>query len=306
MVTEGNSVISEETRIAANQILLQRNINQQSVPFVASEVKTRKRFFHNEDYWPFVCGGLILFPIAFLFAIQLTSLWISIPLSEADPYEVLLWGIGSSIVLIYCHNRSGEFLFGRWLWLFIIFIIFLGIRSRSGGSFLFYFPSGIIPLLLFEASGWLGILIGRVTGVTKRFMSIESLVEASTTGELPRVQALLAARVDVNGQMANNPVVAGATALMMASRNGHLEVARALLAAKADVNAKAVRGLLATGTDALILASKYGHLEVVRALLAAKADVNAKTADGVTAYAIASQNGHRNIAELLRHHGGHQ
>jgi len=44
---------------------------------------------------------------------------------------------------------------------------------------------------------------------------------------------------------------------------------------------------------------------VVQALLAAKADVNAKTAKGDTALTIASQNGHSDVVELLRQHGGH-
>ena len=64
------------------------------------------------------------------------------------------------------------------------------------------------------------------------------------------------------------------TALMEASSNGHLEVVQALLAAKADVNAK--RRLNSKGPDmALTIASLNGHVNVVQALLAGKADVNA-------------------------------
>ena len=59
-------------------------------------------------------------------------------------------------------------------------------------------------------------------------------------GHLEVVQALLAAKADVNAKAAN-----GGTALMVASQTGHLEVVQALLAAKADVNAKAANGVTA-------------------------------------------------------------
>jgi ankyrin repeat protein len=78
-----------------------------------------------------------------------------------------------------------------------------------------------------------------------------ALFEASAAGDLSRVQALLAAKADVNAKAAN-----GATSLIAASQNGHLEVVQALLAAKADVNAKT-----ADGGTALMLASQNGHLE---------------------------------------------
>jgi hypothetical protein len=99
-----------------------------------------------------------------------------------------------------------------------------------------------------------------------------TLFEASAAGDLSRVQALLAAKADVNAKAAN-----GATSLIAAAQNGHLEVVRALLGAKADVNARA-----AIGATALIQASQNSHLDVVRALLTAKADVNAKLANGAT------------------------
>jgi ankyrin repeat protein len=46
-------------------------------------------------------------------------------------------------------------------------------------------------------------------------------------------------------------------------------------------------------------ASFYGHREVVQALLAKGTEVNAKANNGGTALMAASQNGHREIRELL-------
>jgi len=46
-----------------------------------------------------------------------------------------------------------------------------------------------------------------------------------------------------------------------------------------------------------------GHREVVRQLLAAGADVNVKDEKGATALILASVQGHREIAEMLRKAG---
>jgi Ankyrin repeats (many copies)/Two component regulator propeller len=69
----------------------------------------------------------------------------------------------------------------------------------------------------------------------------DDLIDASYTGELSRVKALLAANADVNAKAD----ALGGTALMAASGNGHLEVVRALLVAKADVNAASGAGITA-------------------------------------------------------------
>src|SRR4051794_40496994 len=61
----------------------------------------------------------------------------------------------------------------------------------------------------------------------------DDLVAASAVGDLSRVKALLAAKVNVNARWPN-----GASALTMASGAGRLEVVQALLAAGADVNAR--------------------------------------------------------------------
>ena len=68
----------------------------------------------------------------------------------------------------------------------------------------------------------------------------DDLITASGAGNLSRVNALIAAKADVNAKRGD-----GITALMSASQNGHLAVAKALLAAKAEVNAKLLSGFTA-------------------------------------------------------------
>jgi FOG: Ankyrin repeat len=63
------------------------------------------------------------------------------------------------------------------------------------------------------------------------------LFVASLQGHLEIVQALLAAKADVNAKVNDGP-----SALLMASQQGHVEVVRTLLAANADVNAAAANG----------------------------------------------------------------
>ena len=87
-------------------------------------------------------------------------------------------------------------------------------------------------------------------------MARTALMIAAQTGHLDVVQALVAAKAEVNAKAAS-----GATALGVASEQGHLDVVQALVAANADVNAKA-----ANGATAMMQASQNGHLEVMRGL----------------------------------------
>jgi serine/threonine-protein phosphatase 6 regulatory ankyrin repeat subunit B len=98
-----------------------------------------------------------------------------------------------------------------------------------------------------------------------------ALMEASSNGHLEVVQALLAAKPDVNATRGPNPSLKvqlgdGVTALGLASRNAHLNVVQALLAANADVNAGSV--------PALYYATAAGNLDIVKVLLAAKPDLD--------------------------------
>ncbi|KAJ5902812.1 hypothetical protein N7495_003340 [Penicillium taxi] len=122
-----------------------------------------------------------------------------------------------------------------------------------------------------------------------------ALRAAAGGGHLEVVQVLLAAKADVNASPAD---YYGRTALQAAAGGGHLEVVQALLAAKADVNASPT---IFGGRTALQAAAGGGHLEVVQALLAAKADVNASPAghDGRTALQAAAGGGHLEVVQVL-------
>jgi ankyrin repeat protein len=95
----------------------------------------------------------------------------------------------------------------------------------------------------------------------------------------------------------------GYTALGLAASAGNVEVVRILLDATAQraanpssvVNAKQ-RG----GNTPLTMASAKGRSDIVRLLLAAKADVSAADNNGKTALMLALENGHAEVAELLR------
>ena len=85
----------------------------------------------------------------------------------------------------------------------------------------------------------------------------------------------------------------GGTALHSAAASNSLEVTNLLLTHGADVNAKAV----GAGVTALDLAAAGNSLEVARLLLTHGADANA-------ALRIAISEGHTEMADLLRRHGG--
>jgi ankyrin repeat protein len=93
----------------------------------------------------------------------------------------------------------------------------------------------------------------------------------------------------------------GDTPLADAARHGQKDVAELLLANKADVNAKDDIG----GLTPLHKAAWEGHKDVVKLLVANGADVNAKDKSGGTPMTYAEQNGQDEVAEFLRHHGGH-
>jgi ankyrin repeat protein len=116
------------------------------------------------------------------------------------------------------------------------------------------------------------------------------LLDATRSGDMGRVKALIAANADVNIRNAE-----GITALMVATFDGQTEIAQTLLAANADVNARDNNGF-----TALIGASIRGHIELVRVLLAAKADVNIKNKFGATALMFAEDKGHTEIARMLK------
>jgi len=141
----------------------------------------------------------------------------------------------------------------------------------------------------------------------------KSLGTAAQDGDIEAVKQHIAAGTDVNARP-NSTV--GWTPLHLAANRGQKETAKLLIAAGADVNAKDyLRGR--TPLDAAIGNSPSGgdmtpqdvaksreHKEVVELLIAKGADVNAKDEDGFTPLNAAKVKGLKEIADVLRKHGG--
>lgn len=100
------------------------------------------------------------------------------------------------------------------------------------------------------------------------------LVTASQSGNLPQVQALLAAGADVNATFG------GCSPIYMAVSNGHLNVVRELISAGADVNVQTEQGVTPLNevcrdnfqNDPII--KKSVIIEIIKLLLNAGADIN--------------------------------
>jgi len=112
----------------------------------------------------------------------------------------------------------------------------------------------------------------------------------------------------VNSMLKNNPHLvsstndAGQTVLFRAASEGRKDVAKILLEYKADVNFKA-----SDGSTPLHWATMMAHKDVMQLLLDNNADVNAKATNGWTPlHAAKLMPGHKDIAELLQQHGGHE
>jgi ankyrin repeat protein len=131
----------------------------------------------------------------------------------------------------------------------------------------------------------------------------QTLMAATMAGDLDRVNALIAAGVDVNEK---SSVIGsgndGQTPLLVACFFGHSAIARALLGAGADVT---VNDYLMAATPAH-KASYAGQAEALRVLLelAPKIDLTAQGPyNGYTALHDACWHGHREAVEVLLAHG---
>ena len=156
---------------------------------------------------------------------------------------------------------------------------------------------------------------------------------AAMSGNKDIVALLLAAKADVNA-----PNHSGETPLHMAAIFGQLEVVKLLVANHAEINAKnsggetplqmavyegiggqvkeTVRFLLENKADAntrnrtgetpLLNAAWSGKTDMIELLLTYKADVNATNSVGETPLYFAAGLNHKEAADLLRQHGGHE
>ena len=102
-----------------------------------------------------------------------------------------------------------------------------------------------------------------IPSITSHAGDGDDLVKAASTGNLPRVHALLEEGVDVD--LKNNN---GTSALIVSIEEGHEEVVLTLLNRGANVDQAK------NGVTALIRASSNGQEAIVQALLAKGANVN--------------------------------
>ncbi len=157
-----------------------------------------------------------------------------------------------------------------------------------------------------------------------QFNPIISFYEAALNGQ----QDLVMQYID-NGTVVDQRDAEGRTALMYAAFNGHVELLRKLISKGADVNLQdiygrtalmmassgpfpqAVKLLLDNNAEpdiidrdehytALMYAAAEGQLENVKILLEYKANPELKDVDGDNALTFASNNGHKEVAELLK------
>ncbi len=104
------------------------------------------------------------------------------------------------------------------------------------------------------------------------------------------------------GADVNAKDVHGDTALMWAANAGHLNVFKFLVEHGANVNAAATLGTY-SGYTALMYASEAGYVNVVKSLIKHGANINAKKKNGDTALSLAENNGHTEVARILREAG---
>jgi ankyrin repeat protein len=121
--------------------------------------------------------------------------------------------------------------------------------------------------------------------------------QAAMHGNTKAVKQHLAAGVDVNAKDKY-----GRTPLHMTPINGHKEIVELLIAEGADVNAKTE-----SGWTPLHSAADGGNKvcqQIAELLITKGADVNAKMEDGRTPLDFTKSKEHKEIAALLRKHGG--
>lgn len=116
--------------------------------------------FKREDYWPymfgvFILGGLIALPAIY-------SNFIEVPL------ERLLAGCMMGCMLFaFAHTRDGNFSFGRLVGgvvvIMLLMLRFAGESDGKGGVI----PGGLLGFAVMGACGWVGIGLGRATGIAK-------------------------------------------------------------------------------------------------------------------------------------------
>ncbi|MEM7406092.1 MAG: ankyrin repeat domain-containing protein [Pseudomonadota bacterium] len=120
-----------------------------------------------------------------------------------------------------------------------------------------------------------------------------ALQYAAEKNRLRVARALVSAGADVDGAD-----VSGLTPLIMAADRGYTDFGLLMLESGANVNAT-----MKNGWTALLDAGRRGNLTLARELLARGADANARV-NGNSPLRLAEQNGHTEVAALVKRAGG--
>ena len=123
---------------------------------------------------------------------------------------------------------------------------------------------------------------------------LQELLVAASSGDVARIEALLAAGAD---HAAADE--AGETALMHAAHNGHVAAVEALIAAGADVNAKSPQGWTALAKAAYNGDTERGYVEVLEVLHEAGASLDERIFFGITPLMLAAGGGDAAVVEWL-------
>jgi hypothetical protein len=123
----------------------------------------------------------------------------------------------------------------------------------------------------------------------KRRRELNELMNAATTGDASKVNALIARGANV---AAADP--SGLTALMAASYNGNVEILKLLIKADVPIDAKDT-----SGYTALMYSCNKGELSCARFLIESGANVKESDNDGSTPLMFAAQHGYNEIVRLL-------
>ena len=121
-----------------------------------------------------------------------------------------------------------------------------------------------------------------------------SIHDAVAKGNIEAVKYYL-----INGTKVDAMTDDGWTLLQFAAGEGQKEIAELLIEKGADVNA-----ITDDGLTALFAAILGPHKLIVKLLISKGADVNARGFLGMTPLNMAADEGQKEIADLLRYHGG--
>ena len=115
------------------------------------------------------------------------------------------------------------------------------------------------------------------------------LIQASLSGDVSRIEALLSKKVDVNCKNAHDQFP-----LLLASQHGHKEAVQLLIKGGAHVDLESRNKM-----TSLSLASECGHHETVEILVENGAHMDHKVSDDRTPLMLASENGYEETVRVL-------